>query len=241
MKRRTMILTLFMLAILTAAPTGSASAKGLSDGKIIFGEDFVLESGDTLLSDLVIMGGTATLEQDSLMRGEMILLGGSLDLEGEITGSVVVMGGTVRLEETSIIGGDLITFGATLHRAQGALIEGEVITTATQFENGFSISEPEIEIPDVEIPEVDLPDFVMPGINTPFIRIFDARSLFPQFPTFGDLNRILGWSVVLGLLAMLVTTFLADPTRRVARAAIEQPLVAGGLGLLSRRPRRGFS
>jgi len=51
-------------------------AGGFQDGKIIFGEDFTLDSGETLEGDLLVLGGNLVLEDGSLVNGDILVMGG---------------------------------------------------------------------------------------------------------------------------------------------------------------------
>jgi len=180
-----------------------ALASGLFEDRIIFGSNFTLESGETLDGNLVVFGGNATLKVDSLVTGDVVLMGGNLDAAGHIEGSVVGLGGLVSLGSTAAVDGDVTALGAQLDRATGARIGGSVITN------------------------LDSPlTFTFPG--TVQVPRFDV-ALSPIVNLAGFFFKILLWTA----LAVLLVLFQPEKTMRVGQTAVAQPLVSGGLGLLT--------
>ena len=49
--------TLLFVLALVFLPTQNVHASGLLDGRVVFGDNFTLESGETLTGDLVVIGG----------------------------------------------------------------------------------------------------------------------------------------------------------------------------------------
>ena len=214
MKRIVRITSLVMLAMLVFVPMQSAAAKGPSlDGQVIFGQSYTLKSGETLNGDLLVFGGSATLEEGATVNGNVVLFGGALVENGEVSGDVAVTGGSVTIGALAHIHGNLATVGASLERAEGAQIDGEIFNTATSWAgNGENGSHPVIP----NIPATP----VVPRVHV-------------NFDPFGPLLNAFGQALGLAVLAMLVMLFLAPHADRVAHAVIAQPLTAGGLGLLT--------
>ena len=201
---------LVLLALLFVVPTKSVAARGLMDGRVVFAGAFTLESGETLDGGLVVVFGTATIEEDSTVNGDIAVTGGSLVVDGVVNGNVVVVGGAVDLGAKSVINGDLTTVGAALDRAEGSQVNGEIFNTTTSWtHNGDYPREPDLPI----IPTA-------PNVSIDFDPFLEAAG-------------VLGRAVVMALLAMLVVMFLVVQTERVAQAVVTQPIVAGGLGLLT--------
>ena len=86
-------ITLFVLLMLLLMPTGSAYAQGPNpgDGRVIFGSNFTLESGDTFDGDLVVFGGNVTIEEKATLNGNLVVIGGTIDSSGQTKGDVVVV------------------------------------------------------------------------------------------------------------------------------------------------------
>jgi cytoskeletal protein CcmA (bactofilin family) len=214
MKTSVRIASLVLLVMLFFVPMQTAAARGTSfEGQVIFGQSYTLKTGQTLTGDLLVFGGTATLEKGATVNGNVVLFGGSLVVNGEISGDVAVTGGSVIIGASAHIHGNLSTIGASLERAEGAQIDGQIFNTATSWVgNGNNGSNP-----------------VTPNIpatpTVPPLRI--------NFNPFGSLFNAFGQALGLAVLAMLVMLFLAPHADRVAHAVMTQPLTAGGLGLLT--------
>jgi hypothetical protein len=107
--------------------------------------------------------------------------------------------------KSAVIEGDLVTVGGTFRRAEGSRIEGTIQ------------EEPAINIPVPVAPEA-------PSVpETPRVTMNPV----------GSALGVLGRSIGLAALAMLLSLFLRPQMERVAQTAVSQPLVAGGVGLLT--------
>jgi cytoskeletal protein CcmA (bactofilin family) len=205
--------TLLLVALFLFLPLQSAGAtSGEKEGQVIFGQSFTLKSGETMNGDLVVFGGSATIEQDAVVNGSTVLFGGNLTINGSVNGDVAIAGGTVTLGPSASITGNLTTIGASLDRADGSVVEGQIYNTATSWiGNGENSTIPKPVAPAVPtVPSINL------GFK-PFISIMNG----------------FGQALGLGILAMLLMLFLAPHADKVAHAVMAQPLTAGGLGLLT--------
>ncbi len=198
-------ITFLLILLLAIAWPGVVYAKDLYEDKVVFGGVFTLDSGETLNGNLIVFGGVATLEQDSLVNGDVILFGGSLEVGGEVNGEIIGLGGFVELTEYASVTGDVITLGANLDQAVGADIQGDII-------NGISGPLP-------------LPLVIPGGVQIPNIGL----QFNPVFDFLWFLFRMFLWSFV----AVLLVLFLPKQVDRTARTAFSQPIIAGGLGLLT--------
>jgi len=221
MKNSIKLFTLMLALALLLLPTSAAYARGLSgsllDGRVIFGDNFTLESGDTLTGDLVVFGGNVTVEEDAVVRGDMVVIGGNVNLSGTVTGSAVSIGGSTSMSGTAIIQGDLVTVGGALARDPGSKVEGEVVT---------NIPAPNIQIPEVpSVPRVpNVPNPPSPPNPPNFDFNFNPiRSFF----------QMIGTAIAVSLLAMLASLFLQPQVERVSQAIVGQPVIAGSFGLLT--------
>lgn len=230
-------LTILLFLALLLAPAAPASAQGLSvglrEGRVIFGDNYVLAEGETLDGDLVVFGGNVTLEEGSVVKGSMALFGGNasvaedasiqgdiamfggnLKMDGKVSGDVAMLGGDTSLGETAVVDGDVNMVGGNLERAEGAEIAGEVVT--------------EVESPTVVIPSLPLNANPPEGTDPNFKINID-----PFWNFFGDLGQAVGMAIVMAGIAMLASLFLQPQMERVSGAVVSQPLVAGGFGLLA--------
>jgi cytoskeletal protein CcmA (bactofilin family) len=211
MKIKFRILTIFAFLALLLLPTGTAYAQGPSPdgGRVIFGNDFTLESGDTFTGDLVVFGGNVTIEEEAELKGNLIIFGGTAVSNGGIKGDVVIVGGQVDLDEKALVSGDVVTIGGQLDRAEGATVEGDVVNNLP----------PNIEIPSGQFP----PEIPIP--NNPIVNV--------RFNPFLEFGRVMGSAIFMAVLGMLATLFFRDRLDRVSQAVITQPLAASSIGLLT--------
>jgi cytoskeletal protein CcmA (bactofilin family) len=122
------LLCLVLLTAIFALPGPVyAQSPNNGDGKVVFGESYHLNKGETLNGDLAVFGGNAVIDQNATVNGSVIITGGSLEINGVVTGDVTSVGGATNLGSTAIIHGSLTTVGVTLHRDQGAQVLGNVV------------------------------------------------------------------------------------------------------------------
>lgn len=225
MKNKYQLISLMLLLALILLPASTVHARALSggllDGRVVFGDNFTLESGDTLTGDLVVFGGNVTVEENATVEGDTVVIGGNVTLDGIVEGSMVIIGGSTSMGETSVVQGDLVTIGGSLARDPGSKVEGEVVT---------NIPAPNITIPNVPspptTPRIPNPPS-LPGVPTP-----PSTPIF-NFDPVGDFLRMFFTAVSVSLLAMLASLFLQPQIERVSQAVVGQPVIAGSIGLLT--------
>ena len=221
MKNTLKLFTLVLLLALVILPNSSAQARALSggllDGRVIFGDNFTLESGDTLTGDLVVFGGNVTVEEGATVNGDTVVIGGNVTLDGTVEGSLVSIGGATHLGAAAVIEGDLVTVGGSLTREPGSDVRGEVVT---------NIPAPNITIPDVPNPPTPPTPPNVPTPPTPPYFNYD-------FNPVGDFFQMLFTAISVSLLAMLASLFLQPQIERVSQAVVTQPVIAGSVGLLT--------
>ncbi len=199
------LLSTLVLLALFLLPAQSVFAKGLLDGQVIFGGNYTLKSGDTLNGDLVVFGGNAVIEESAIVNGSVVIFGGNITVNGDINGDLVLIGGLASLGDKAVISGDLATVGGSVQRAPGARVKGETLN---------NVPVPSIQIP----PRPSVP-------NQPSLDV-----------NFNPLARIIGVffrAIAVAALAMLLMLFLEPQLGRVAQAIATQPLITGGVGLLT--------
>jgi hypothetical protein len=213
MKSITKFLTLLVLAALLVIPGSSVLAKGLDDGKVVFGDSYTLESGETLTGDLVVVGGAVEVQTDATVEGSVVVMGGSMKIDGTVEQEVVMIGGTVSLGSNAVVEGDVIMVGGSLQQVEGAEINGEIINTTS----------PEVSI---STGTAMLPMFNVPDAPEPPDFDFNINPIRSALNVFGQ-------AFLMALLAALVVAFIPVPTQRVGQAVSSQPVVAGGLGCMT--------
>ncbi len=168
-------LTVFVLGFLPI------TAYAASPNAVVIGNNYTLESGETLNDDLLILGGNVYLMNGSTVNGNIVLFGGSIDAAGTVNGEIVVFGGTVNLANTFVLHGDLITAGTSVNRDPTAQIFGQTISGE------------------------DNPSIILPsGFHLP-----DFTSNFnPLFRVGGFFVRLFLWALVAMIVAMFVPNYL---------------------------------
>jgi len=223
MKKTFKLLLLMLMLALLLLPISNVYARGLSgrslDGRVIFGDNFTLESGDTLQGDLVVFGGNVTVEEGATIEGDTVVIGGNVTLNGIVEGSMVIIGGSTRMGESAVVESDLVTIGGSLSRDPGAEVGGDVVT---------NIPAPDIRIPDIQVPRVpDVPD--VPNVPNPP----SPPNINLDFNPIGNFFRMFGTAIAVSLLAMLASLFLQPQIERVSQVVVGQPVIAGSFGLLT--------
>lgn len=195
---------LFLLALLTALVWPQAAlAQAPSGDKFVTGGTYTLEEGQTLNGNLFILGGIATLKTGSRITGDVILTGGTIRASGQIDGNILATGGLIDLNDTALVKGDVTTIAANLNRATGARIEGNV---NSGFSGPFTFTLPE-------------------GVQVPDVRV----NFNPILNIFWYFTRSFLWAA----LAVVVVLFAPRQSERVVKAVVVQPLITGGIGLLT--------
>jgi hypothetical protein len=182
------------------------TAFAASPSDAVIGNSYTLESGQTLNNDLFVLGGNVNLKQGSTVTGNVILIGGTAQAAGTINGDMVILGGTVTLTDTFKLNGNLTYAGTVLNRAPGAQVTGQIYTNN------------------------NAPYFVFPGGT----RLPMFNTSFNPFRNF--FVRVVGY--ILGLflwtlVAVLVAMFVPAHLTRTSETALSQPLLSGGLGILT--------
>jgi hypothetical protein len=194
---------LLIMTIVVFALPGTARAQGGQGDKFVTGGTYTLAGGETLDGSLYILGGSVTLQAGSRVRGDVTLAGGSLHANGQIDGDILATGGSINLGGTGIVEGNVSTLGGTLNYANRDQIKGEISS----------------------------------NLGGPFPLRLPNSLLSPDFrinlnPLWSGLWLILRSFLWAGL-AVLVVLFIPKQTERVTQAVVSQPLIAGGLGLLT--------
>jgi len=198
--------TLLILLLLLVMPARPVYAQGGGPGKIIFGDNFTLESGEELNGDLVVFGGNVTVEKDADLNGNLVVFGGTVSSNGNLNGDVVIFGGQIALDENAVVIGDVVTIGGQLTQAEGAEIKGEVVKNVS----------PDIQIPNGRIPS----DVKPPQVNINYNPFWTVAGIFYR-------------AVIIAALAMLMVVFLKPQMEYVSQAIVRQPVMSGGVGLLT--------
>jgi len=214
MKMTLKYLTLLVLLALLLVPTTSAFAQGVSTdgGRVIFGSNYTLKSGDEFNGDLVVFGGNVTVEQGADLNGNLVVFGGTVSANGNMKGDVVVIGGQVNLEEKAVVSGDVVTIGGQVQKAEGATVKGELVNNVA----------PEIQLPNGSLSTNVTP----PSVHLPAV-------INTHFNPFWEAGRVLGSALIVSFLGVLATLFFQKQLDHASQAVVQQPLMTTSIGLLT--------
>ena len=201
---------LLLFGLLVVPSRAAYADDGSPHDRVIIGQNFTLQDGETVDGDLVVIGGETTIDVGATVQGDLVVIGASLRLDGEAVGSAVVIGGSASLGETAVVGHDLVALGGSFQRADGARIGGDIITN--------------LAINTERLPRGT-------AVPTP---AFPPESDFQlDFGPLGTIAAVFFQAIGLGAVAMLLSVFLHPQLDRVAQAVQGQPFAAGSLGLLT--------
>jgi len=216
-------MTLFILLIFALFPAQGALAwQGTTpppgDGNVVIGSSFTLKAGETLNDSLVVIGGSATVEEGAVVNGDVVVVGGSAFLADNttITGNAVVVGGA--LEVNALVKGDAVVIGGPVTLNEKAHVRGNMVTV------GGSLSQADTARVDGDSVQGEAP--VMPQSPA-------APNLPDGLGIAWNGARVFFNALLLAGLAALLALFLPAHLRRVSDAALAQPFMAGGMGILT--------
>lgn len=207
-----------LIGVVFLALAVPAAAQGVEPGKVIFGGEYTLESGQVLSGDLGVLGGQAVIEEEARVDGDVFVAGGTLDVRGRVDGNIAVFGGQVDLGDTAYVGGDVVSFGGSVNRANGAVVAGEV-RSGESFEFPFWGAAP--IGPNLVLPQsAPEPDFrASPG----------------QWFTHWVWRMVRSMMAALALTVMALVVSLLWPrgVSRMGQTTLSQPVMAFLVGLLT--------
>jgi len=208
MKRKLWLAVLVVLFLLPMA-TPVLADDGENGGRVVFGQDFLLEQGEVVDGDLAVLGGSATLEAGSRVDGDLVVLGGSVTAQGDVTGDVVVIGGNVHLGSTASVDGDLMILGGN--------VSGTMEAVGGRISEGFSFPIRRT----ISVPRSPRPLGGWSVTGNPVLSWF-LRGL-----------RAVGTGLVLALIALLVVTLWPRQADLVAKTVWHSPAASFGIGFLT--------
>jgi hypothetical protein len=199
------VLAVMMLAIATPAYAFDGI---IADGRVVFGTNFTLYSGEVIDGDLVVFGGNVTLEEGSVVEGAAVIWGGNVEVSGSVEGDLVCFGGLVQLTSTASVDGDVATVGGHVDQDSGAYVGGSNITGVPG----------------------DVLSFPIP----PIVQTFDWPSRF-WWPNWWATSLALGLGrvVLMVLIGGLVAVLWPASAARVGTTGVRSLLPSMGVGLLT--------
>ncbi len=168
---------------------------------------------------MLILGDTYTLASGELLDENLTILGGNVVIEQDATvdGDILLLGGTLRMD--GIVEGDISAAGGVLELGETAQVKGDISTAGASLRqaegaqiNGKIITETGETVSNLRSRGLNLPALVN-QVLTPL----------------AFLVRVL----VMAALAVLAVMFLPQPVERVAQTLVSQPVLSGGMGILT--------
>lgn len=215
---------ILLLLALLILPTGVAYAQSPGGDVILFGQNYTLESGETLKGSLAVIGGNVIIEKGAIVKGDVAVIGGNISFDGDVVGDIAIIGGNMNI--AAAIDGDIVIIGGQANLASTAVVDGNIATIGGNVEKepGAEVTgditnnaPPTVDVPDVpDAPSIPNPPAVDVNIN-PF---WNAVGKFGQ-------------AVVIAGIGMLLALFLQPQLDRTANTIVRQPWVSGGYGLLA--------
>lgn len=223
MQRKILTIILSLLMLLIFAPPALAQEAG--GAQLVFGDNLILEEGQTLNRDVIVFGGNVTVPASSKITGDMVVFGGNANIDGTVAGDIGMIGGNISLGETAVVDGDIGLVGGRPNVAEGAVVKGR-IENINRFDYNYDQSEHDL-IPGIPpIPPT-------PPIPS-FSDSFDGSGLFHWI---GRLISDALWNIslliILSLITWLVAAFMPEQMLGVRRTVTAAAPMSFGFGLLT--------
>ncbi len=173
------------------------------------------------IGDKFVMGGSFILKDGDVLTGNLVVLGGTAMLEdgSTVQGDVVLAGGSVQV--AGQVDGSIVVAGGLISLQDTALVQGDITVVGGNIDRA---------------PGAQVNGSVSNGAVSPF-ELFSSGGVVPNVQVgFNPLLDTLWYffrSFMWAALAVLVVLFLQTQIERAAQAAVTQPLIAGGLGMLT--------
>lgn len=169
----------------------------------------------------VVIGNNYTLENGETLNDNLFILGGSVDLlaGSTINGNVLLIGGSVQASGT--INGNVTVLGGTLSLGSTFILKGNLTNAGTAINR-----DPGAQILGEVNTIQNSPYFTIPGqVSIPTFNY----DLNPFFRVISFFFRLFLWM----LIAMVLAMFFPNHLNRISQTIFVQPLISGGLGLLT--------
>jgi hypothetical protein len=176
--------------------------------------------GQNNQGDKIVVANTYRLQSGDSLTGNLVVIGGTATVEkgATVTGDIVLIGGTITVDGT--LNGNLVAVGGAASLGEEALINGDIVTV------GASLKKADTARVTGKITE-----------QTPSITSNNGTGWqFPWKSSQNFLSRLLAVafeSLALAALAVVIGLILPKQTQEITNSLINEPLIAGGVGLLS--------
>lgn len=166
----------------------------------------------------LVVGNNFRLASGEVLDDDLTIVGGNAVLEeaSRVNGDVAVIGGNLRVDGE--VNGDVSVMGGSVELQENAVVRGSVNQLGgtidqheeARVEGGSGFNRGPFDMPSMRTPRFNIDFSPITDIMLAFLRAF-----------------------ALAALAILVTLFAPTPLERVGQAALSQPAISGGIGLLT--------
>lgn len=177
--------------------------------------------GNNYVGDQLVIGNTYRLAAGDTLTGNLAIVGGTaaIEIDAKMIGDIILSGGTLSLAGT--VDGDIIAIGGAVTLDDSAVVNGNMVLI------GATIKRSPLAIINGEITEQ----------SPSFFNFKDTGRVLTPFTSAQDpLTRALSitfQSLAISALAVILGLLLPEQIKRVSTTLTSEPLVAGGVGLLT--------
>ncbi len=169
----------------------------------------------------VVIGNSYTLQSGQTLNDDLFILGGTVNLMSgsNINGSVLIIGGSV--QAAGAVNGDFTVLGGTVNLTATFTLSGNLTSAGTVVNR-----DPAAQIKGQVNTNNNTPYVLLPGgVHFPTLN----SNVDPFFKVVGFFLRLFLWT----LAAMLAAMFIPVHMSRISQTALSQPLISGGMGILT--------
>jgi cytoskeletal protein CcmA (bactofilin family) len=225
MKRRSIVLILLLLVLLPAVPASAAAY------------DRIIGEGDVVDEDINVFRNDLLIEAGGLVNGKVTVFNGDVRVDGSINGDLSVFDGDVVVNGFVI--GNLVIFGGNLELAPDARVDGDCFVGGeiTDESNAASCAQvgsrflENMPIPPVAPARPASPvDPALPELPSAEVP---RRAVSPVSSFVANLSEAVGRSLLMGILALVVTAVFPRQLQQVGKTVRERPAASGAVGFLT--------
>ena len=210
MKRITRLVIVSLILAFLLVPTS-----------MVLAQDPTPTPGNNVTGDQLVIGNTYRLSSGDTLTGNLAIVGGTASIEKDATmiGDTILSGGTLTLSGT--LHGDIIAIGGAVTLEDTAVVNGNLVLI------GATLKRSPLAVINGEITEQ----------SPSFFNFKDTGNVLSPFIAKADpLTQALSITfeaLALSALAVILGLILPQQVKRVSSTIKAQPLIAGGVGLLT--------
>lgn len=126
-----LFLLLFIGLLVTGCSTISPMLTSQADGglkgdQLIRGQNFRLQTGETIYGQIIAIGSAINLDRGSMVEGNLTLIGSTLEANGVIQGDINIFSGSAHINNDAIVSGSINQFFNKTIVEPNAQVHGEI-------------------------------------------------------------------------------------------------------------------